>query len=83
MARWRRWPAGLVDVAHPVNVIVSGTEGHAYACNNQSFFKQPRRRCRWRTAVDRSPRGARALGPMPLNFRRPCGQTRCAARLTT
>ncbi len=31
--------AGWVDVAHPINVIVSGTEGHAYACNNQLFFK--------------------------------------------
>lgn len=31
--------AGWVDVAHPVNVIVSGTEGHAYACNNQLFYK--------------------------------------------
>lgn len=31
--------AGWVDVAHPVNVIVSGTEGHAYVCNNQLFFK--------------------------------------------
>jgi predicted dehydrogenase len=31
--------AGWVDVAHPVNVIVSGTEGHAYACNNQLYFK--------------------------------------------
>lgn len=30
--------AGWVDVAHPVNVIVSGTEGHAYVCNNQLFF---------------------------------------------
>ncbi len=31
--------AGWVDVAHPINLIVSGTEGHAYACNNQLFFK--------------------------------------------
>ncbi len=31
--------AGWVDVAHPINVIVSGTEGHAYACNNQLYFK--------------------------------------------
>ncbi|MEZ4615841.1 MAG: Gfo/Idh/MocA family oxidoreductase [Caldilineaceae bacterium] len=31
--------AGWVDVAHPVNVIVSGTEGHAYACNNELFYK--------------------------------------------
>lgn len=31
--------AGWVDVAHPVNVIVSGTEGHAYVCNDQLFFK--------------------------------------------
>ena len=31
--------AGWVDVAHPVNVIVSGTEGHAYVCNNQLFYK--------------------------------------------
>lgn len=31
--------AGWVDVAHPVNVLVSGTEGHAYVCENQLFFK--------------------------------------------
>ncbi|MEZ4730545.1 MAG: Gfo/Idh/MocA family oxidoreductase [Caldilineaceae bacterium] len=31
--------AGWVDVQHPVNVIVSGTEGHAYVCENQLFFK--------------------------------------------
>lgn len=31
--------AGWVDIAHPVNVIVSGTEGHAYVCENQIFFK--------------------------------------------
>src|SRR5690606_24945311 len=31
--------AGWVDVAHPVNVIVSGTEGHAYVSENQLFFK--------------------------------------------
>ena len=31
--------AGWVDVQHPVNVIVSGTEGHAYVCNDQLFFK--------------------------------------------
>lgn len=31
--------AGWVDVAHPVNVIVSGTEGHAYVCNDQLYFK--------------------------------------------
>ncbi len=31
--------AGWVDVQHPVSVIVSGTEGHAYVCNNQLFFK--------------------------------------------
>ncbi|MCB0188541.1 MAG: Gfo/Idh/MocA family oxidoreductase [Caldilineaceae bacterium] len=31
--------AGWVDVAHPVNVIVSGTEGHAYASNGQLYFK--------------------------------------------
>jgi predicted dehydrogenase len=31
--------AGWVDVAHPINLNVSGTEGHAYACNNQLYFK--------------------------------------------
>lgn len=31
--------AGWVDVAHPVNAIVSGTEGHAYIANDQVFFK--------------------------------------------
>lgn len=30
--------AGWVDVAHPVNLIVSGTEGHAYASNGQLYF---------------------------------------------
>ncbi len=31
--------AGWVDVAHPVNLIISGTEGHAYAANDQLYFK--------------------------------------------
>jgi len=31
--------AGWVDVADPVSVIISGTEGHAYVCNGQLFFK--------------------------------------------
>ncbi len=31
--------AGWVDVAHPVNVIVSGTEGHAYVCDDHLYFK--------------------------------------------
>jgi predicted dehydrogenase len=31
--------AGWVDVAHPISVIVSGTEGHAYVRNNELFFK--------------------------------------------
>ncbi|MEZ4864169.1 MAG: Gfo/Idh/MocA family oxidoreductase [Caldilineaceae bacterium] len=31
--------AGWVDVQHPVNTIVSGTEGHAYVCNNELFYK--------------------------------------------
>lgn len=31
--------AGWVDVAHPVNLILSGTEGHAYVCNGELFFK--------------------------------------------
>lgn len=31
--------AGWVDVAHPVNLIVSGTEGHAHVANNQLYFK--------------------------------------------
>jgi predicted dehydrogenase len=34
--------AGWVDVAHPVSVIVSGTEGHAYVRNNELFFKSSR-----------------------------------------
>ena len=29
--------AGCVDVAHPVNVIVNGTEGHAYVANGQLY----------------------------------------------
>lgn len=31
--------AGWVDVAHPVNLVVSGTEGHAYVANGQVFFR--------------------------------------------
>ena len=31
--------AGWVDVAHPVNVIVSGTEGHAYVANGQLYYQ--------------------------------------------
>ncbi len=31
--------AGWVDVPHPVPLIVSGTEGHAYVANNQLFFQ--------------------------------------------
>ncbi|MCB0131811.1 MAG: gfo/Idh/MocA family oxidoreductase, partial [Caldilineaceae bacterium] len=31
--------AGWVDVANPVTLELSGTEGHAYVCNGQLFFK--------------------------------------------
>ncbi len=31
--------AGWVDIAHPVNLIISGTEGHAYAANGSLYFK--------------------------------------------
>lgn len=31
--------AGWVDVAHPVNLIVSGTDAHAYVVDGQVFFK--------------------------------------------
>jgi predicted dehydrogenase len=31
--------AGWVDVAHPVNLILSGTEGHAYVSNGSLYFK--------------------------------------------
>ncbi len=31
--------AGWVDVAHPVNLILSGTEGHAYAANGNLYFQ--------------------------------------------
>lgn len=31
--------AGWVDVADPITVLVSGTEGHAYVRNGQMFFK--------------------------------------------
>ena len=34
--------AGWVDVAHPVPLIVSGTEGHAYVANNQLYFQSSR-----------------------------------------
>lgn len=31
--------AGWVDVAHPVNFLISGTEGHLYAANGDLFFQ--------------------------------------------
>jgi predicted dehydrogenase len=31
--------AGWVDVAHPVNLIISGTEGHAHVTDGQLYFK--------------------------------------------
>ncbi|MEM7032752.1 MAG: Gfo/Idh/MocA family oxidoreductase [Chloroflexota bacterium] len=31
--------AGWVDAAHPVNILISGTEGHLYAANGQVFFQ--------------------------------------------
>lgn len=31
--------AGWVDVAHPVNLIISGTEGHAYVANGSLYLK--------------------------------------------
>lgn len=31
--------AGWVDVQNPVTMLVSGTEGHAYVCEGQLFFK--------------------------------------------
>jgi len=31
--------AGWVDVAHPVPLMISGTEGHAYVANGNLFFK--------------------------------------------
>ena len=31
--------AGWVDVAHPVNLILSGTEGHAYVANGALYFQ--------------------------------------------
>lgn len=31
--------AGWVDVAHPVNLIISGTDAHAYVANGEVFFK--------------------------------------------
>jgi predicted dehydrogenase len=34
--------AGWVDVAHPVGLILSGTEGHAYVANGQLFFQSER-----------------------------------------
>jgi len=32
--------AGWVDVAHPVNLILSGTEGHAHVINRQELYFQ-------------------------------------------
>jgi predicted dehydrogenase len=34
--------AGWVDVADPIPVLISGTEGHAYVRNGQMFFKSER-----------------------------------------
>lgn len=31
--------AAWVDVQHPISLIISGTEGHAYVCNGELFFK--------------------------------------------
>jgi len=31
--------AGWVDVAHPISLVLSGTEGHAYVLDNQLYFK--------------------------------------------
>jgi predicted dehydrogenase len=31
--------AGWVDVAHPINLIISGTEAHAYVANGQVYLK--------------------------------------------
>lgn len=31
--------AGWVDIANPVTVLVSGTEGHAHVCDGQLYFK--------------------------------------------
>lgn len=31
--------AGWIDIAHPVNLILSGTEGHAHVNNGQLYFK--------------------------------------------
>lgn len=31
--------AGWVDVAHPISLVLSGTEGHAYVRNGELFFK--------------------------------------------
>jgi predicted dehydrogenase len=31
--------AGWVDVAHPVNLILSGTQGHAYVANGELYFQ--------------------------------------------
>ena len=34
--------AGWVDVAHPVSLVLSGTEGHAFVMNGQLFFRSER-----------------------------------------
>jgi len=31
--------AGWVDIAHPVRLLISGTEGHAYLANGKLFFQ--------------------------------------------
>jgi predicted dehydrogenase len=34
--------AGWVDIAHPISLVLSGTEGHAYVANGQLFFQSER-----------------------------------------
>ena len=34
--------AGWVDVQNPVTALISGTEGHAYVCEEQLYFKSSR-----------------------------------------
>jgi predicted dehydrogenase len=53
--------AGWVDVAQPVTLTISGTEGHAHVADGQLYLPQPAcARGGWENALDRS---ARALAP--------------------
>ena len=52
--------AGWVDVAHPISVIVSGTQGHAYVAKASLLPERARDRRRWQGAVGEAAGGVAA-----------------------